>query len=278
MPQQYPLPFHKDGNGHVRPLGLVPPLIGSILPSGSFAVPIIPESQWQEFDLTTEPGYPRVVKDQNGKGACNGHSTAEAMELARWLHGQPHVPLSGWFPYAILCGGWDRGSSIGEALTLIEKTGLAPESEVDYGVINPTRLSKQSYDLATNFKCEVGTPLETWDQIMSAVQLRMGGVNLSIKVPFGNWEPDEEGVVPVARGTGNHAICSGHGAKKLKNGRWAIKWQNSWTSQWGIQGHAWYTQEHWDLQSGREAWVIRTPVESAGDGSDPPVETDIAVV
>ena len=92
MPQ-YPLPFHRDTMGNIRPLGLVPPLMGSILPTGTFAVPTIAENLWREFDLTTEPGFPLIVKDQNGKGACNGHATATAMELSRWLHGQPHVQI-----------------------------------------------------------------------------------------------------------------------------------------------------------------------------------------
>jgi len=271
MPQ-YPLPFHKDAQGNSRPLGLVPPLPGSVVPTDGVAFLPIPEKDWQEFDLTAEPGYPLIVKDQNGKGACNGHATATAMELARWLHGQPHVPLSGWFPYAILCGGWDRGSSIGEALTLMQKTGLAPESQVAYGTINPTRLTKDAYDVATNFKCEIGAPLETWEQIMTAVQLRRGGVNVSIRVPnLSQWEPDSEGVMPVSRGSGNHAICIGHGAKRLKNGQWAIKWQNSWSDKWGINGYAWYTREHWEQQSSREAWAILTPIEHAHDESNPPV-------
>ena len=253
-----------------RPLGLARPRTSSVAPVGSFTVPLVPESDWQEFDLTTEPGYPLVVKDQNGKGACNGHATAEAMELARWIHGQPHVPLSGWFPYAILCGGWDRGSSIGEALTLIQKTGLAPETQVPYGTINPGRLSREAYDLATNYEAEVSVALETWEQIMSAVQLKLGGVNLSIRVG-GKFDLDSEGVVTLSRGTGNHAICAGHGAKRLRNGQWAIKWQNSWTEKWGDHGHAWYTQEHWDAQNYREAWIIRTPKEA--DQKPPVVST-----
>ena len=270
MNPQFPLDFHTDTLGKLRPLGLVPPLSSSVLPVGNFSVPLVPERDWQEFDLTTDPGYPLAIKDQNGRGACNGHATAEAMELARWIHGQPYVPLSGWFPYAILCGGWDRGSSIGEALTLILTKGLAPESTVDYGIINPTRLSPTAYAQALNFTCEVGTPLDTWEQIMSAVQLKLGGVNLSIRVG-GRFDLDSEGVVSLSRGTGNHAICAGHGAKRLRNGEWAIKWQNSWTHTWGDHGFAWYTQQHWDLQNYREAWVIRTPKENPTNPADPPI-------
>jgi len=254
---------HIDSLGIVRPLGLVEIKPTSELPRGMFSTPLIPESEWQEFDLTSDPSYPLVVKDQNGYGACNGHATATSMELSRWLHGQPHVPLSGWFPYAILCGGLDTGSTISEALSLIQKTGLAPETQVAYGTINPTKLTREAYDIATNYRCEIGIPLATWEEIMSAVQSRMCAVNLSVHVPrLFRWNLDGEGVVPAYRGGGNHAISAGHGAKKLKNGEWAIKWQNSWTNQWGDHGYAWYTRQHWELQSMREAWVIATPIES----------------
>ena len=273
-PGQFPLDFHTDPRGHIRPLGLVPPLPGASLPVGDFTVPIVPQDQWVEFDLTTDPTYPLKIKDQDSRGACNGHATAEAMELARWIHGQAHVPLSGWFPYAILCGGWDRGSSIGEALSLIQTKGLAPESDVEYEVINPRKLTDQAYKDALNFKCEVGAPLETWEQIMSAVQLKLGGVNLSIRCG-GSFTPDAGGVVNVSRGPGNHAITAGHGAKKVTagpyKGQWAIKWQNHWTAQWGLNGYAWLVQDHWDKQSYAEAWVIRTPIENPTDPSIPPV-------
>jgi hypothetical protein len=265
-----PLDFHRDPFGLVRPLGLIQPLMGSVLPAANFTVPDVPEQYWAEFDRTTIPGYPLQIKDQNGKGACNGHATATAMELARWMHFQPHVGLSGWFPYAILCGGWDRGSSIGEALTLIQAKGLAPESDVPYGTINPTRLTAAAYASGLNFRCEVGAKLETWNQIMSAVQLGLGGIDLSIRVGF-TFDLDSEGVVTLSKGSGNHAICAGHGAKRLKDGRWAIKWQNSWTQKWGQGGFAWLTQDHWDSQEYREAYVIRTPVENPSDDSVPPV-------
>lgn len=266
------LDFVRDSLGNFRPLGLIPPMMGSAFPVGVFATPIVSPSDWVEFDFTSHPKYPLSVKDQNGRGACNGHATATAMELARFIHGQPHVSLSGWFPYAILCGGWDRGSSISEALALIEKTGLAPEDQVSYGVINPTKLSRKAYDIATNFKAEVSVALTSWEEIMSAVQLRLGGVNLSVRAG-GVWSPDSEGVVPVLRGSGNHAICAGHGAKRLQDGRWAIKWQNSWTDKWGQHGYAWYTQDHWDQQSYKEAFVVRTPVENPTDDSTPPERT-----
>jgi hypothetical protein len=269
--RQFPLDFHIDHKGHIRPLGLVPPLPGASTPASSFTLPLVPEVQWVEFDLCSDPSYPLKVKDQDSRGACNGHASAEAMELARWLHGQPHVPLSGWFPYAILCNGWDRGSSIGEALDLIQSKGLAPESDVKYGIIDPAKLTKQAFADALEFRCEVGAPLETWEQLMSAVQLKLGGLNLSIRVANVTWDPDSEGVVPLCKGAGNHAISAGHGAKKLKSGKWAIKWQNHWTDEWGQGGYAWLTQDHWDMQTYREAWVIRTPIENPADNSMPPI-------
>lgn len=265
------LPKHVDSLGKVRSLGLSIPLEGFKIPDGSFKVPIIPESKWVEFDLTLNPNYPLVVKDQGDKGACNGHATATAVELSRWVHGQKHTPLSGWFPYAILCNGIDEGSSISDSLQLIKSKGLAPESDVKYGTIDPKLLTKNAYNDALNYKCEFGSILETWEQIMSAVQLRLGGVNLSIYVPDGDWNVDSEGVVPAPRGDGNHAICVGHGVKKLKNGQWAIKWQNSWSDQWGVKGYAWYTKDHWVNQRYREAWMIKTPVENISVTDLPPI-------
>lgn len=264
------LPKHYDSLGEIRSLGLIYQTDDFAIPKGSFKVPIISQSKWIQFDFTNKPGYPLGVKDQGGSAACGGHATATAVELSRWIHGQKHVPLSGWFPYSILCSGQDQGSSIAESLLLIESKGIAPESDVDYGVVNPKFLTEKSYSDALNYKCEYGSMLETWEEIMSAVQLRTGGINISICVPDGDWDVDSEGVVPSIVGSGNHAVCAGLGAKKLKNGQWAIKWQNSWSPQWGVKGCSWYTRDHWEKQRYREAWFIRTPSENLSSGNVPP--------
>ena len=182
-----------EPGGHHRPLGFTPPSVEieqNLLMMGcepvtvgeQLIIPLVPPNDWEEFDVRRNPNYPIQVKDQDGKGACNGHATATAMELARYFNGQPHVALSGWFPYALLCNGVDRGSSIGEALGVVTKRGLSPESDVPYGIIHPQKLTSEAHSSAQHYKCVVGMRIQTWDQLMSAVQLRMGGINLSIKV------------------------------------------------------------------------------------------------
>ncbi len=270
-----------EPGGHHRPLGFTPPSVEieqNLLMMGcepvtageQLVIPLVPVNDWEEFDVRRNPNYPIQVKDQDGKGACNGHATATAMELARYFNGQPHVALSGWFPYALLCNGVDRGSSIGEALGVVTRRGLSPESDVPYGIIHPQKLTSEAHSSAQHYKCVVGMRIQTWDQLMSAVQLRMGGINLSIKVGM-NFNLDAQGVVNCSGGPGNHAICAGHGAKRLPNGTWAILWQNSWSTKWGDGGYAWLTQAHWDQQSYKEAFVIRTPAEHLEDGQLPPV-------
>ncbi len=268
------LPKHVDTLGIERPLGRRKPRPGSIvhLMTAGTPVPDVPESQWQEFDYAKDdPTFPLVIKDQDGRGACNGHATATCMEARRWLNGQPYVPLSGWFPYAILCNGNDVGSSIGEALALIIASGLAPESQVKYGIIDPRLLTAESRKVALDYRCEIGCMLTTWHDLMSATQVREP-FNFSIRAGD-RFEPNSEGVVTVNRGAGNHAVCGGLGAKKLKSGKWAIKWNNSWTPGWGVDGSAWFTEDHWVNQRYREAFTIRTAIENPNDDSTPPVAT-----
>src|SRR5262249_3693928 len=90
--------------------------------------PVWKESDWHEFDEW--PAGIRI-KNQNGRGACNGHASALALELARHVAGMPHVPLSAWFIYAVLCNGLDTGSSILAALDFWPGRGTAPESDAD---------------------------------------------------------------------------------------------------------------------------------------------------
>lgn len=259
-----------DLANHPRGLGHVPPPPDYSVAGTMAATVEIPESDWQPFELE---GCPHVVKDQDGRGACNGFAAATVMEWARWIAGMPHVELSGWFVYAILCNGIDRGSNIGEALTLLSKTGTCPEDMVEYGTINPRRLSDRARASAGRFRIEVGERLTTWRQMVTATLLRRP-FNFSIRV--GNalgrsWDRlDDEGCPPVAPGPGNHAVCGGLGLKRGKDGRWRIKWVNSWTKGFGVQGYAWVSEEHIARQSYFEAYSVSAVYDDPDDATRPP--------
>lgn len=220
-----------DGFGVERRLGNFPAPYGYHLPHMG-AVPLVDPATWQEFDLTD---CPVAIKDQGQFGACNGHAAATSLELARWIAGESHVDLSAWAIYATLCGGWDRGSSISEALTLLKQRGTCPDSFLPHGTINPSRITQAAAAEFPRFKIEIGYSLTGFDEMMAATQLRQP-FNFSISVNTGFNQLDADGCPQNQPGDNNHAVTGGLGAKRGKNGEWMILCQNSWSTQWGLNG------------------------------------------
>lgn len=249
------------GLGHVPRVG--PPLVS--------AAPLaaIPRSEWREFDLTTDP-HPIQIKMQGAFGACNGHAAATSAEWARWLAGMTPVALSAWYVYAILCGGRDAGSNIGQALQLLSDRGTCPEPDVPWGTIDPRHLTAASVAHATSYRAEVGSMLSGFDAIMSAVQLRRPG-NVSVRAVSGsNFVTGPEGVARFTPGPGDHAVALVPGAKRTRNGEWAVKIQNSWSEEWGEGGYAWITRRHIEEQSYFEGYTLAAMCDAPGDPTNPP--------
>lgn len=224
------------------------------------ALPDIPVSEWREYDLTTDAAYPIKIKDQNGRGACNGHAAASSLEIARWISGQHYEALSAWYIYAKLCNGWDAGSSIADALALLSREGTCEEPLVLYGLINPTMISAAAKANAANHKIEIGFALPDWKSLCIAAQLRQP-FNFSLSVN-GNFNTlDSFGRPQNHAGAHNHAVCGGMGMKRTATGEWLIKMQNSWGTRWGQNGYCWIGEKNvqgwgWDAYS-----VVATTVD-----------------
>ena len=250
--------------GEERRLGWVPP---TDAPKLVCAAPLfaLPKEAWTEFELIDAT----AVKDQGSRGACNGHAAASTLELCYWIGiGDVHpVPLSAWYVYANLCGGWDRGSCIGDALAWLQEHGTCKDSLVQYSTINPRYLTADAKADAQNHRISQGAALQEWDDICNAVQLRRP-VNLSVRATSGWGTVDRDGVPPIAGGGGNHAVAVGWGMR-FKDGDWQVKMQNSWGLRWGQGGYCWLTRQHWDLQTYKEAYYVESA--SMVPGTEPPV-------
>lgn len=262
------LPTHVDHAGYERPLGFIP---GD--PRRMMAVPpmaasdLIPESEWVEFNEW--PDHIKI-KDQDGRGACNGHAAATAIETIRHVAGMPHVPISAWYIYAILCQGRDNGSQILAALELTESDGASPEDQVKYGIINPNLLTNEAHKQAARFKVEVGERLTTYQQLGTAIQRRQS-INLAVCVGGGFNNLNADGVPQLGRSWCNHAVHVGLGMKRAKDGSWLGLMANSWTTQWGDNGFCWLPLKYLPTASAFEAYTLKAVVDDTADNTRPPI-------
>jgi Papain family cysteine protease len=233
--------------------------IVAAMPRFGAGIEPVPEELWETFDLTWV--FPEIgVKNQGSFGACNGHAAATSLEWSCAIQGAARVALSPWYIYSILCNGVDRGSNIGQALQLLEGKGTCPEDMVPWGTIDPRRISPEAHAQAPRFRIERGRMLDSWEWLMTASQLRLP-FNFSLCVGAHFNRISAEGVVGLDRGMGNHALCGGIGAKRLKDGRWAILLQNSWGPAWGMKGFAYFTEDHIHSQQYGEAYVVGAATE-----------------
>jgi hypothetical protein len=210
------------------------------------------------------------IADGFGVHNCNGHAAATSLEIARWIAGYEHVDLSAWLIYADLCGGVDRGSSIGEALKLLQEKGTCTDVRVPWRTINPRAIGPDARAECPRFRIEVGKMQSDFAQLMTATQLRRPG-NFSIFVGRGFNDLDADGCPPAVRGMGNHAVTYGLGAKKSASHGWLIKCQNSWSAGWGKGGYFWIHEGHLKNQAFFEAYEVMAAYADPQDPHKPPV-------
>ncbi len=110
----------------------------------------------------------------------------------------------------------------------------------------------------------------TREMIMSSVQ-RIRPINLAIPVGGGFGNLDSEGVAPLSWGWCNHAVCVAFGAKKLRNGKWAVKMPNSWGTQWGLKGFCWLPLDNLANQRAFEAYEVTAPNSDPFDPTKLPI-------
>jgi hypothetical protein len=260
-----------DNFGFRRKLGCKPSdesLVAKVMAWPSNMSPLIPRPTWKKCAFFDWPETIKIL-DQGQTGSCNGHAAIKSMEYQRYVSGMSYQKLSPWYVYSILCGGIDSGSNILDALRLLKEKGTCLDSSVPHGTINPSRLGKSCHEEAKRFRIEVGSRLETWDEIVTSVILRCP-INLSVHVGSSFNNLDVDGIPPAPYGPANHAVCCAGGFKITSKGEPSVLCANSWGAKWGFSGFFWITERHFSRSAYFEAYTVASCRDDPSDKSNVP--------
>lgn len=206
--------------------------------------PPIAFSEVGPFDCYKGLGY--KIKDQNGRGACMGHGTATAMEVAyRLAYGQWKW-LSAWYCYATINGGRDGGATVGDAFRSVQENGICPEEMVPYAEFRLNRIGAEAKAAAKLHRAENIYRIETEADLFTADCLG-DPVAFGTMIGGGFSRVDKEGVPGGGFiGGGGHAMCI-YGGYKVVNGVRHYRVINSWGTSYGIEGCCFM---NWDMIAG----------------------------
>lgn len=235
-----------DENGIERFLGNNPaPLRLSHTPYGDRYGDMIPRSQWGDLihELDQAQGawydFPMLppVHDQDGVGQCNADATTALMEFLRALEGLDFVALSAADLYAEICGGVDEGSNLEDGVARASRVGVGTVATC--GTIWQGRNQRvASGSERVRYRVSEWELCPTFDHLFSASLRGFGGVSGIIW--YDNYQIDGDGWLTQPGGkNGGHAIfkfprpCMRQTNKGVEYG---LSHQNSWRSNWGVQG------------------------------------------
>lgn len=177
------------------------------------------------------------MRNQGGRGSCNGYAGAWALARARVMCGLPFVPLSGEYLYSMINGGRDSGSMLDDGLKAITEKGVAREELVRHESYLWNQMSQEARSDAPRFKAFECYRVNT--ELGLASGLAVGFIGVVAVHASSAWGSLSNGVSRRSLGPGNHAVVCQDVA--VNNGKLLFDIANSWGKRWGDNGHAWNT-------------------------------------
>lgn len=194
----------------------------------------------EEWTPAREIFGPEWIKDQDGRGACQGYASASALERIRHSAGLDHVELSGDAAYALVNGGRDSGSMLYKGLEAAQETGYPPADLVPRWEYRKNRIPQTAWLESPRFRAFEGYQASTEAELYTGLAMGFYGVNaLHVGRSFGSL--DKYGVSLAGNGRGNHAVCMDDLVYDRQMGGFKIDEANSWKISWGDNGRAFFT-------------------------------------
>ena len=186
------------------------------------------------------------VLDQGQHGSCVGHGGCTGFTRCWDMRGNGFQAFSPCYLYSLINGGRDGGAVVSDAMAALLTNGICLETTVPEG-----RIFRGQYDTARadaeagRFQLAEAYHCETYDDLVAALVYGYTVVyGIMVGGSFGNL--DAGGVAPVG-GTGGHCM-TGYGLRWVAAGRYkgqlAVRNQNSWSTDWGLQGTCLLVEDH----------------------------------
>lgn len=212
----------------------------------------VPESEWKEISGLH---FINKILNQSSTSACTAFSAVQSLMICRARQGLPHAELSPASVYGMINGGSDSGSNIGAALDTLRKNGACTIAKLDQHDWRGARKSDAWKEEAKNYRVDeavyCGKIIEDY---LSGLQLGWCG---NFGVAYNSrFRVDSDGYM-IDSGEGvNHSVLA-CGMKKNSRGQWFVELVNSWGTDWGINGTAFYPV---DGLAAYECFLIRNSI------------------
>lgn len=261
------LPF-VDVDGEPIVLGaLAPDPVFSAAPDFVTAFPVLPQNQWEETSLRAAH---IPVRNQRNFGSCGGQSTVGALMTAREIRSLKKHILSATFIYGHCNGGRDGGCRVVDAVMTAKNVGACLDTEVPWNMIYKNQFPQQSFQTAKRFRALDVYKINSYEELCTALTLGFPCVSgIAVGNNFTRGQLRDDGLAPLPDSiVGGHAMYH-VGLKRLGN-LWCLDTQNSWGTQWGINGFCYLQKGHFNpgYGFGFDVYAIASVIDDPEDKGD----------
>jgi hypothetical protein len=143
---------------------------GERFPLFAERIKVIPQDEWAGLIGTIDLSSTVVEGiDQGQVGSCACASTTQALQMVRYLEGQPHELLNHEYIYHYTSGGRDNGSVIGDNIVFARDLGVAPISVWPRSHSWKETPSADAMEAAKQYKLIESYDIATVDEIGTAL-------------------------------------------------------------------------------------------------------------